>query len=86
MIRTINEMIRDEKLQMIFVRIEHAFILQQLKMIRSFGDCIFNGKVTLVELDKKQSSLLNKILEFSVSQDQSIKQVRRKRKILLMTV
>ena len=86
MIRTINEMIRDEKLQMIFVRIEHAFIFQQLKMIRSFGDCIFNGKVTLVELDKKQSSLLNKILEFRVSQDQSIKQVRRKRKILLMTV
>ena len=33
-------------------------------MIRSFGDSILNGKITLDEVDKK-SNLLENILEFS---------------------
>ena len=32
-------------------------------MIRSFGDSIFNGKITICKVGKKQSRLLNTTLE-----------------------
>ena len=41
----------------------HAF--RSVPTIISFGDSIFNGKITISEADKKQSSLLNTILNFN---------------------
>ena len=38
---------------------------QQVQTIRPFRDNIYNGKITINEDDKKQSSLLSSILEFN---------------------
>ena len=49
---------------MIYETDKYTYNFQQFKMIRSFGDSILNGKITLDEVDKK-SNLLENILEFS---------------------
>ena len=49
---------------MIYETNKYTYNFQQFKMIRSFGDSILNGKITLDEVDKK-SNLLENILEFS---------------------
>ena len=38
---------------------------QQIKMIRSFGESIIDGKITISEVDKDQSNLLENIVEFN---------------------
>ena len=37
---------------------------QQFKTIRSFGDCIHNGKINLKEVEKKQKNLFENIVNF----------------------
>ena len=44
---------------------KYMYNFDQFKMIRSFVDSIFKGKITLGEADKKQRILLENILEFS---------------------
>ena len=61
-IKTVEEKIERKDL---FYKInECAFNFQQLEMIRSFGNSIVIGKMTLAEASKKQSSLLENMLEF----------------------
>ena len=49
---------------------------RKFRTIRSFGDSIFSGKITINEV--KQSNLLNVILNFNIKLNQEQKQVRRK--------
>ena len=39
-------------------------ILENFRTIRTFGDDIYNGEITLEEADKYQSDLLNEIKNF----------------------
>ena len=39
------------------------FTFKWFEMIRSFDDSIFNGKITICKVGKKQSHLLNTMLE-----------------------
>ena len=55
-------------------------------MIRSFSDGIFNVKIELDETDKKQTNLLNRVLEFNDKSRPNYKAVRRKAIIFVMTV
>ena len=43
--------------------IKYVYDFQQVQTIRPFRDNIYNGKITISEDDKKQSSLLSSILE-----------------------
>ena len=56
---------KNDRNYLIYKTREHAFNFHQSEMIRSFSDGIFNGKIKLDETDKKQTNLLNKILEFN---------------------
>ena len=38
---------------------------QQFQAIRSFGDSIVNGRITISEANEKQSNLLENILQFN---------------------
>ena len=40
-------------------------ILENFRTIRTFGDDIYNGEITLEEADKYQSDLLNEIKNFN---------------------
>ena len=40
-------------------------IIQQFEAMRSFGDSIFSGKITLDKTDKKPSNLANNISQFN---------------------
>ena len=48
----------DEKIDLKYETKKYIYDSQQFKAIRSFGDSIFNGKVTKSEVDNKQSNLL----------------------------
>ena len=49
---------------------------QQFKMLRSFGENIISGKITISKPDEDQSNLLEKIVEFNKNLDQEQKNVR----------
>ena len=44
---------------------KYLYDSQQVQTIRSFGDNIYNGKISISEADKKQHNFLNSILEFN---------------------
>ena len=56
-----------------------VYNFQQFQMIRSFGDSILNGKVTISEADKNQSNLFENVLEFNTKVIQDLKQIKRKK-------
>ena len=58
---------------------KYVYNFQQFQMIRSFGDSILNGKVTISEADKNQSNLFEKVLEFNTKVTQDLKQIKRKK-------
>ena len=45
-------------------------------MLRSFGENIISGKITISKADEDQSSLLENIVEFNKNLDQEQKNVR----------
>ena len=44
---------------------KYIYDFRQVKTCRSFGDNVYNGKITINEADKKQTNLLHSILEFN---------------------
>ena len=44
---------------------KYIYDFRQVQTCRSFGDNVYNGKITINEADKKQTNLLNGILEFN---------------------
>ena len=42
----------------------NKYRIQQFKTIKSFGDCIYNGKINLKEAEKKQKNLFENIVNF----------------------
>ena len=44
---------------------KYVYDFQQVQTMRSLGDNIYNGKIIISKVDKKQSSILNSILEFN---------------------
>ena len=44
--------------------IKHKFDFQQFKTIRSFGDSIYNDKINIKEVKKKQNNLFENIVNF----------------------
>ena len=44
---------------------KHIYDFQQLKTIRSFGESIVSGKITVGEADEDQSNLLESRMEFN---------------------
>ena len=45
--------------------IKHKFDFQQFKTIRSFGDSIYNDKINIKEVKKKQNNLFENIVNFN---------------------
>ena len=50
---------------MIYYSSKEPFDFNVFKTIRSFGEIIYNGKITLNEADQEQSDLLEYILSFN---------------------
>ena len=51
--RTIN------RNDLIYKLSKHVYYFRTFQTIRSFGNIIFTGKITITEVDKKQSNLLD---------------------------
>ena len=60
------------------------FDFQLFETIRSFGDSIYHGKIHIKEAEKKQTNLLENIVNFSNTSRPRSKKVRIKNKILLI--
>ena len=60
------------------------FDFQLFETIRSFGDSIYHGKIQIQEAQKKQTNLLENIVNFSNKSRPRSKKVRIKNKILLI--
>ena len=43
----------------------YVYNFQQFETLRSFGECIYEGKITLSDVDKDESNLLNKSIDFN---------------------
>ena len=56
---------QDNKWSLIYETSKYVFNSQKFEMIRSSGDSIFNGKITIGEDDKGQSNLWSNILELN---------------------
>ena len=54
----------------------------KFQTIRSFGNGNFNSKITISEADKKQSNLMNNIIDFDSKVRPRSKMVSRKKKCL----
>ena len=50
---------------LIYVSTKYKYDFRNIPTIRSFGESIFNGKITISEADKKQSNLIKAILQFN---------------------
>ena len=74
---------------MIYEKKLYPFNFQQTETIKSFGDIISNGKVTLGKADKKQNHLLRNILEFNTrvrpkgDEKKMKKEMKRKKEIIM---
>ena len=44
---------------------KYKYSFRNVPTIRSFGDSLFNGKITISEADKQQSNLLKAILQLN---------------------
>ena len=59
---------------------EYIYSLQNFRIVKTFGRDIYNGEITLKEVDEEQSSLLNEIMNFrdkTKPQDQEKKQEKK---------
>ena len=63
---------------------KYVFDFQLFETIRSFGDSIYHGKIHIKEAEKKQTNLLENIVNFSNKSRPRSKKVRIKNKILLI--
>ena len=63
---------------------KYVFDFQLFETIRSFGDSIYHGKIHIKEAQKKQTNLLENIVNFSNKSRPRSKKVRIKNKILLI--
>ena len=61
---------------------KYKYSFRNVPTIRSFGDSLFNGKITISEAGKQQSNLLKAILQRNDKVDQDQKQIRMKNKYL----
>ena len=73
-----------DRKDLIYETIRYAFNFQQLETVRTFGDSIFHGKITLGETDKKQRKLLSTILEFNSRAIPNVKTNEKKKKRCLL--
>ena len=58
----------------------NIYSLQNFRIVKTFGRDIYNGEITLKEVDEEQSSLLNEIMNFrdkTKPQDQEKKQEKK---------
>ena len=62
----------------------YEFDFQQFETLKSFGDSIYNGKISIDEADIEQTNLLENIVNFSNKSRPRSKKVRIKNKILLI--
>ena len=62
---------------------KYKYDFQKLQTIRSFGNNIYDSKVTISEPDQKQSSLLNVILDFDNKAKPRSKADKKKKTILM---
>ena len=56
----------------------YIFDFQQFETIRSFGDCIYNGKINIKEAEMKQTDLLENIINFNKSRPRTKKEKDKK--------
>ena len=49
----------------IYKTFKHTYDFREFKTIRTFGESIYNGKITLEEADESQSDLLGEIKNFN---------------------
>ena len=66
---------------------KYALDFRQCERIKSFGESILNGKITLGDPYEKQSNLLNKIVKLkSVTRPKNIKNLLQKVLIYFLNV
>ena len=62
----------------------NKYRIQQFKTIKSFGDCIYNGKINLKEAEKKQKNLFENIVNFDNKSRPKSRKNNEENKILLI--
>ena len=80
-IKTIRE--KNDRNDLIYETNKYTFNFQQLETIRSFGNSVFSGTVTLDKAYKKQSNLSENILLFNNRARPRSKPNKMKKEILL---
>ena len=69
---------------MIYYSSRETFDFKIFKTIRSLGENIYSGKITLNEADQEQVDLVEYILNFSNKLDQEIGTIKKIKKMFLI--
>ena len=69
---------------MIYYSSKEPFDFRMFKTIRSFGDDIYSGKITINEADQEKSDLVEYILNFNNKAKPKNKDDKKNKKILLI--
>ena len=82
-LKKIEDTIDSEKL--VYKASGNTYDFRKFQTIRTFGEDIYDGKITLEEADKDQSDLANEIKNFNEkTRRKSYKKKQEKKKILLI--
>ena len=71
---------------MVYYSSKEPFDFRIFKTIRSFGDDVYNNKITINEADQKQSDLVEYIMNFNNKTRPKTKDDRKIRKIFLIAL
>ena len=69
---------------MIYYSSKEPFDFRMFKTIRSFGDDIYSGKITINEADQEKPDLVEYILNFNNKTTSKIKMIEKTKKIFLI--
>ena len=69
---------------MIYYSSKEPFAFRIFKTIRSFGDDIYSGKITINEANQEQDDLVEYILILIIKPDQKVRMIKKIKKMFLI--
>ena len=69
---------------MIYYSSKEPFDFRIFKTIRSFGDDIYSGKITINEANQEQDDLVEYILILIIKPDQKVRMIKKIKKMFLI--
>ena len=81
--KILEKMLKEENFRRVYKANKYKYDFQEYETIKSFGDSICNGKVTIDEAEIDRSSMLDSLRDFDDRSRPKAAESKRKKEILI---